>query len=402
MRILRVAQDVFPEVVGGAPYHVHALSRDQASRGHDVTVLTVSDETDEPNRETRDGYTLVRTSSKVDLFGNKLFADTLGHLRDEEYDVIHAHSHLFYSSNVAAAYGRFDDTPLAVTCHGLDSQRTPEWLSKAHLRTVGRWTYNTADVVFCYTPTEREILHDIGVTGPVRVVENGVDTERFSPTGDSAERIDDVDRRAILFVGRLVGGKHPQDLLDAFDRVHEEYPDAALFYCGGGPLQERLESRTAEAGLDDDVEFLGHVPYERMPSVYRAADLVVLTSRTEGLPRTVLEALACETPVVSTRLDQIVPIVERAGETVPVGDVDALATTLVEILDSPGRLRELGAAGRDVIAERYDWSSTVGRTTEALGELVEAYVEPTPGKPSAQTTKPLLAEDRLSGGEEPE
>jgi len=191
MRILRVAQDIFPDVVGGGSYHVHALSRDQADRGHDVTVLTVSETVDEPVRERRSGYTLLRTPPKVDLFGNKLFANTLGYLRDDrQYDVIHAHSHLFFSSNLTAVYSRFSETPFATTCHGLTSQRVPEWVSAMHLRTLGKLTYDTADRVFCYTQTERERLREIGVSSRIDVVNNGIDTQQFSPDGPRETRIE--------------------------------------------------------------------------------------------------------------------------------------------------------------------------------------------------------------------
>lgn len=385
MRILRVAQDIFPDVVGGAPYHIHALSRDQAARGHEVTVLTVSDEVEEPTTERRDGYTVRRTPPKIDIFGNQLFASTFGQLRDrEEYDVVHAHSHLFYSTNVAAIHSRFDETPMAVTCHGLNSQRVPEWVSKTHLRTVGKWTYNAADTVFCYTHSERERLRTLGVTSPIDVVKNGIDTDRFSPDGPAATQIADTDGPSLLFVGRLVEGKCPHDVLAAFEEVTERMPGATLFYCGDGPLRSDLESSAAETGLGDGIVFLDHVPYEAMPSVYRAADLLVLASRAEGLPRTVLEALACGTPVASTDLEQLVPIVEDAGATVPVGDVSALADAITDILERPRRGRALGARGRELVTEEYDWRDTVGETTATLATLAGTRREVT--TPSRVTT----------------
>lgn len=391
MRILRVAQDIFPDVVGGAPYHIHALSRDQAAKGHEVTVLTVSDDVDRPTRERRDGYTVVQQPPKVDLFGNKLFSNTLGQLRQrDEYDVVHAHSHLFYSTNVAALYGRFDETPMAMTCHGLGSQRVPEWVSTTHLRTVGKWSYNTADTVFCYTPTERERLRDLGVTSRIDVIRNGIDTRRFSPDGETVTQVADTEGPSVLFVGRLVEGKCPHDVLAAFEQVLDSVPDATLFFAGGGPLRDGLHDATVEAGLDDSVVFLDHVPYQVMPGVYRAADLLVLASRAEGMPRTVLEALSCGTPVVSTQLAQIVPLVEQAGETVPVGAVDELSAAITSILGDPDRQNRLGEVGRELITDQYDWSRTVDETTAALAELAEASDTPRAVEPAA-----------TDGGEQP-
>lgn len=125
MRILRIAQKTYPEVVGGGTYHVHAMSRDQAAMGHDVTVLTVGNGT-RPRREERAGYTVVRRPATAEAFGNSLSAGVARFLHGvDDYDVMHAHSHLYFSTNLAALKRRFDSIPLAITNHGLYSQSAP-------------------------------------------------------------------------------------------------------------------------------------------------------------------------------------------------------------------------------------------------------------------------------------
>lgn len=393
MRILRVAQDIFPDKVGGAPYHIHALSRNQAEMGHDVTVLTVSDDQSKPQTEQKAGYTVIRQSPRFELFGNELLAGTVNHLREaEDYDVIHAHSHLFFSSNLTAAYGRLTDTPLAITCHGLFSQRVPEWFSRFHLGTVGRFTYNAADVVFCYTDLEREQLQDFGVTSDIRVIHNGIDTDRFTPSGETYDRIDEATSPTVVFVGRFVEGKRPRDVLTAFRGVLDDIPTANLFFCGDGPLQNELERAVEQMNIQDSVCFLDRVPYQKMPAVYRAADMLVLASRTEGVPRTVLESMACGTPVVSTRLEQTAPIVNKAGETVPVGDTTALAEAMASILDDRDSLRTLGNIGREVVTTKYDWFDTVEQTTRTLRHIVQS----TP--PQQQVDTGLTEEQIINAG----
>ncbi|WP_420182892.1 glycosyltransferase family 4 protein (plasmid) [Haloarcula sp. KBTZ06] len=372
MHILRVAQDIFPETVGGAPYHIHALSRDQATMGHEVTVLTVSEEVEEREVTDQDGYTLIKQPPKLEFLGNQIFANTVGDLRGlEDFDVVHTHSHLFFSSNVAALYCRMANIPIAITCHGLNSQRGPFWFSRAHLRTLGKWTYDSADVTLCYTDVEQSKLRDLGVDADIAVVNNGIDTNRFSPAGQTHPDIASQGGQAIVFVGRLVDGKRPQDVLAAFDTVRERCPDASLFFCGDGPLRDSLESTVADEGLTDAVEFLGRVPYQKMPSVFRAADLFVLPSRTEGFPRTVIEALACETPVVASDLEQTSKIVNQTGETVQVGNVEGFATAISDLLSDQRGLSELGKHGRAIVTTRYNWEETVQETTEILGQVAE-------------------------------
>ena len=362
MRILRVAQKLYPEEPGGGTYHVHAMSRDQAAMGHDVTVVTVRRDPAEPWIEQRDGYTVVRFNPTVSPLGNDVSLGVAQYLAsDLDFDVVHAHSHLYFSTNLAALR-RLGDTPLAITNHGLYSQNAPEWVFDAYLRTLGRWTFEQADVVFCYTPEDRERVRHFGVDSRIEVVANGIDTARFSPEGPGSDRVGAAGP-AVLFVGRFVEGKRPGDAVRAVARLRETRPGAELFLCGEGPLREELVGLADEFGVSDAVHFLGHLPYDEMPRVYRAGDTLVLPSRAEGMPRTVIEAMASGLPVVASDLEQVAPVVERAGVAVPVGDVEGFAAGLDGVLE--------GDHGdpRAVAKEGFDWAETVERTTAVLEEL---------------------------------
>jgi glycosyltransferase involved in cell wall biosynthesis len=371
MRILRVTQKLYPETTGGGAYHAHALSRDQAAMGHDVTVLTVTGDGDRPRHEERDGYTVIRRSVTTELLGNDLSAGVARFLHGAaDYDVIHAHSHLYFSTNLAALKRGFDATPLAITNHGLYSQSAPEWLFRWYLRTIGRGTFDSADVVFCYTAADGRRLRKFGVETDIAVVPNGIDTDRFRPDGPTNDLIETGDP-TILFVGRLVGGKRPNDALAAIERVRDSHPDARLVFAGDGPLRTDLKRRAADSDLGSAVELLGAIPYEEMPKLYRAADLFVLPSRAEGLPRTVLEALSTGVPVVTSDLRQLRSIVEGVGHTVPVGDVAGFAAALNDLASAPEHRRKLGERGRELVTAEYDWSDTAARTTAQLERLHE-------------------------------
>jgi glycogen(starch) synthase len=371
MRILRVAQRTYPEVAGGGAYHVHAMSRDQAAMGHEVTVLTIGEE----SREQRDGYRVVRYPPTVAPLGNEVSLSLARYLRRAavEFDIVHAHSHLYFSTNLAALLRRLGGPPLAITNHGLYSQTAPESVFDAYLRTVGRWTFDSANVIFCYTDEDRRRLRELGVNASIAVVPNGIDTSRFTPEGPLDSALD-VHGPVVLFVGRLVDGKQPEVAVSAFAEVHEQYPNATLVVAGEGPCREQLESRVAEAGLDSAVRFLGHVAYDRMPTIYRSADVLLLPSRAEGLPRTVLEALASGVPVVVSDLPVLEKVVAGAGITVDSDDTAGFALALDDLLSRPERREEYGRVGRERVAAAHDWKSTVARTTEAL-ERVARGVE---------------------------
>ncbi len=252
-----------------------------------------------------------------------------------------------------------DGVPLAITNHGLYSQNALEWLFDLYLRTGGRWTFNQADIVFCYTQEDKERVRDFGVTSPIEVIANGVDTDRFTPDGPPSERIDH-EGPVVLFVGRLVEGKRPQDAVRAVSRLPTN-TNARLYVVGDGPMRPQLEEMS-----HDRVEFLGRVPYNEMPATYRAADALLLPSRAEGLPRTVLEAFASGVPVVSSYLEHTAPVVQRAGETVAIGNIEEYQAALERVLDEPG----LGMTGRDIAVEDFRWDTTVERTTKELQGLL--------------------------------
>lgn len=365
MRILRVAQKVYPDTKGGGQYHVHAMSRDQAEMGHDVTVLTTKESSDQPTLERRDGYSVVRVSPGVTIAGNDVspgVARYLWGVDDETFDVVHAHSHLYFSTNLAAIKRRLGDVPLAITNHGLYSQSAPEWVFRQYLRTVGRWTFDQADVVFCYTETDEDRVRELGVSTRIEVVPNGIDTDRFTPDGPGSDQVD-ADGPVVLFVGRLVEGKRPAIALEAFADVLETYPDAELYLCGDGPLREELHRRAADLGVEDAVEFLGHVSYDEMPNVYRSGDVMVLPSRAEGVPRTVLEAMASGVPVVCSQLQQLEGIVGDRGSLVDVSDVETVADGIVDWIES-------GAIEDPSVSDSHAWSRTVEQTTDHLESLV--------------------------------
>jgi glycogen(starch) synthase len=381
MQILRVAQTCYPDVTGGGPYHVHAMSRDQAAMGHDVTVLTIRSDPDQSHLSHRDGYTVVRFDPVGRPLGNAISPGLVRYLRAElrRFDVVHAHSHLYFSTNVAAlwrALGRVPgvpERPLAMTNHGLYSQAAPEWVFDCYLRTLGGATLDRADVVFCYTAADERRLRDVGVTSPVAVVPNGIDTSRFTPEGPRSDLLDGGDP-AVLFVGRLVEGKRARDAVAAIERLREERSGAHLYLCGDGPRRTGLAARAG-----DGVTFLGERPYEEMPDIYRAADALVLPSRAEGTPRTVLEALACGTPVACSDLPHLRDAFGEAVCYFDVGDVGGIRRCLAALCDrgdsSDGTAAHVetghstAPAGTD--SPVTDWSETVRRTTERLSRLAD-------------------------------
>jgi glycosyltransferase involved in cell wall biosynthesis len=141
---------------------------------------------------------------------------------------------------------------------------------------------------------------------------------------------------------------------------------------GVGAEREALERMRAEHGLDEQVRFLGRVPDEQLPDLLRAADLVVVPSRSmEGFGMSTVEALACGTPVVATDSGASPEILGPIDRTLLVPlDPAALADRLEQLLRDPARRRELGAKGVESVRARFAWPVILSQLDRVYAELV--------------------------------
>lgn len=174
----------------------------------------------------------------------------------------------------------------------------------------------------------------------IRTIYQGVDDKLFFPGDATAARQRlhlPLDRRLLLWVGRMVDVKRLDTLIAAFDLAHQRQPDLHLLLVGDGPLRASLQDDVQRRGLNDHVTFVGSKSPVELPDWYRAADLFVLSSWSEGLPNVLREAVACGRPFVSTDVGSVREIAEPRGnspfaELVPVGDSTAMATAIERVL----------------------------------------------------------------------
>ncbi len=187
----------------------------------------------------------------------------------------------------------------------------------------------------------RQAVIELG-TEPSRVVTNyqGVDEALFH-SGDSATARKllslPTDRRLLLWVGRMVDVKGLDTLIAAFDLAWQRQPELQLLLVGDGPLRESVEHDIRCRCLTEHVRLIGPKPHSQLPDWYRAADLVLLSSWSEGLPNVLREAVSCGRPFVSTDVGSVREIVDSHGmppfaELAPIGDVPALAQAIERTL----------------------------------------------------------------------
>ncbi|MDW5562360.1 MAG: glycosyltransferase family 4 protein [Methanomassiliicoccus sp.] len=358
MNILRVVNSLYPSAVGGTEIHAHELSRAQASLGNKVTVLT-SRMGGWPATEDRDGYHIIRTRPLFNPLGNAIQPTVFLKLVDlrSEMDIIHAHSHLSFSSGLCAAFRHVRSTPLVITDHGLISQTASAKFQDLYLPTVARWIYRSADGIICYTEVEKAGLVELGIPEEkIAVIHNGIDTGLFRPASPREES------EQLLWIGRYTPGKGVRYLIDAFAQLKKDNPRLSLLMVGKGPEKAAIAERVRELGLNGSVIMNDFVPNDELPDIYRRSRAFVLPSIEEGVPRALLEAMACGVPAVCTSLPQLVDIVSGAGLLVPVRDSRAIAEQLSRILSDDALSARLGEVGTERVRSQYSWDDTVRRT----------------------------------------
>ncbi|UGV40034.1 glycosyltransferase family 4 protein [Methanococcoides orientis] len=367
MKILRVAADIYPAVVGGVGIHVHEMSKEQARLGHEVNVYTAITDS-EPDNESTSGYNIRRFKPLMNLLGNSIMPNMFLDLfkNRHKHDIIHAHSHLYFSTNLCALLRKMGSSPLVITNHGLNSQTAPEWFQNIYTATGAKLTFLAADKIICYTETGKNELIELGIKShKIEVIHNGIDTDHFVPAKKQC-----LDKKRLLWIGRYANGKGVDNLIDAFNILKSKHPEASLTMVGRGPDKDRIIQKIHDLELDKDITIKDFVPNSEIVQLYQNSSVFVLPSLEEGVPRTILESMSCGVPVVCTRLPQLVDIVEGSGFLVPIKDSQTLADRISEILSDISLAEGLGQNGRKNVVANYSWKDTVKRTIQLYEGLI--------------------------------
>jgi glycosyltransferase involved in cell wall biosynthesis len=269
-------------------------------------------------------------------------------LRRERIDLVHAHQYtpFFYAVTSRLLGGR---QPVLFTEHG---RHFPDYPRRKRLL-ANRLLLGRRDrVVGVGEAVARALVRNEGFSPRrVAVLYNGIDLGRFDDAAHDGERV----RRdmgvgaadlVIIQVARLDHLKDHATAIRTFERVVRECPHARLVLVGEGPEREKIQHLAVQRGVKDQVLLLGL--RTDIPRLLHAADVFLLTSVTEGIPLTLIEAMAAGLPVVSTGVGGVGEVIEaqRTGLLAPSGDDAALAQGVLRLAGSPRLRAELGERGR--------------------------------------------------------
>jgi glycosyltransferase involved in cell wall biosynthesis len=229
----------------------------------------------------------------------------------------------------------------------------------------------SADAVIAVSQDLKEKLIHFGVPPhKIHVVYRGVDRTLFAPgdQGVARQRIGiPIEGPVLLSVGRMVEVKGLDVLLEACSHLCRQRLAFHLYLVGDGPLRKSLEEQSRSLGLSDAISFVGVQSYDQLPDWYRAADLMVLPSRSEGVPNVLREAKACGIPFVASRVGGIAEIArEPHDKLVPPGDPLALAEAIARGLTTPTTVKHFSEQ------QAPDWTQSASALLHVLESLISA------------------------------
>ena len=383
MRVLLINYE-YPPIGAGAANATAYIARAMARLGHHPVVLTAA-YADLPRRSEEDGIEVLRVAARraradrSNLFEMATFVASAALalpsvIRSRKPDG----AIVFFSMPCGplGLLGRwFANLPYVVSLRGGDVPGTEPGLSRVYtlLGPIRRLVLRKALAVVANSSGLKELSEAADPVG-VLVIPNGVDTEHFRVSAT-----DSVRPFTFLFVGRFQKQKNLPLLLNAIAALRCQTDQRfRVVLVGDGPLRELLETTAAELGLGDVVSWHGWCRKQELLTRYQEADCFLNPSEYEGMPNTVLEAMACGLPVIASAVpgNDAVVSPHETGLLFESGSSGELVAAMSWMLGDPARARALGHAGRKRVEREFSWPRVAegyvgllaGRATGAEGQ----------------------------------
>lgn len=350
----------FPPNCGGIGIYVYNLSKKLIERGHNVTVLTRGYWKNKCIQENVDGINVYKIfHAPIYPFHVKFhgfFLKNQFKLLKNEFEIVHVHSPLIPSFDT--------DLPIISTIHGIikrdignkGSKDLNSIFTKFFSKTLISWEFKSiknSDMITTVSNSCTDEINDIYNLGDkVVTVNNGVDTNFFVP-----KTTNDVNSSYILYAGRLDSRKGLIDLIMAAKYVCKEHSDIKFILVGNGSLEKYLKQKVNKLGLKKNFNFVGFVSNTKILEYYQNSTVYVNPSYYEGLPTTLLEAMACEIASVATNVEGNSELINdgETGLLVPPQNPKILSAAIINLLDDEKLRQKLGKNARQHIVNNYDW-----------------------------------------------
>ncbi|OGX19210.1 MAG: hypothetical protein A2Y04_00120 [Omnitrophica WOR_2 bacterium GWC2_45_7] len=281
-------------------------------------------------------------------------------------DILHTHN---YKSDIIGALAvQCGRVPLVTTAHGYTEmnrkvsayEKLDRWVVRHFFKKVAVVT----DKILSDFPSDKRV-----------VIANGLDIKQFQKNASQRKAVRERygiqnDEMVIATVGRLSVEKNQAMLVEAASRLTKKFPNVRFLIVGAGPEEQQLRRLITEKKLERQVILTGFI--KDMPSVYSAIDIFVLTSLTEGIPLTILEAMAANVPVVATRVGGIPDLIEdeKTGLLVESRNVAELCAQLETLISDASKRNELAESASRYVRSHFSQEKMVEGYRKVYEEIV--------------------------------
>ena len=324
-------------------------------------------------------YPLFDYPPYTDALASKLFEVATA----ERLDLIHVHYAIPHSVSAFLAREMLKVSrylPIVTTLHGTDITlvgRDPSFLP------ITRFGIEQSDAVTAISNYLRDATHETFCTGcDIQVIYNFIDAEyyRRAPNEDVRRSLAPNGEKIILHVSTFRPIKRITDCVEiiagmqALETGSGSQYGVKLVMCGDGPERADAEALASRLGVADSVVFVGKQPQSQVREYLSVADLLLLPSQSESFGLTALEAMACEVPVIATRVGGIPEVVEDGGcgYLFDIGDIKGMARAALRILGDKAERERLGMRGREIAVSRFATEKIIPQYEELYSHVIGA------------------------------
>ncbi|MHC4789901.1 MAG: glycosyltransferase family 4 protein [Planctomycetota bacterium] len=279
-------------------------------------------------------------------------------LRENDYDLVHA---FFGFPTAWLCYRTANKLPYIISLRGSDVPGYNIRLGLDYKLMSGlfRKIWSSAAEVVANSNGLQQLANKFMPDLNISVIPNGVDTTRFYPPDTKKTG----DRLKLLTVSRLISRKRLDLLLEATKQANELGANVELNIAGEGNLMKQLKKSAKQFGIAEQVHFMGRIPSEKMPEIYRDNDVFVMSSLHEGMCNAMLEAMASGLPIITTRCEGVEELINDNGIVVEKAQSDEIAKAINKLTTDQQAYKQMSVAARQR-AEKFSWKNVAHQYTQ--------------------------------------
>jgi len=316
----------------------------------------------------------------INLLGKNPIVNVINFLNKNAkyYDLIHIHSYIFLTSLQTSFLKKIKKFSLLLHLHGFEinpllkegfqlTEKIQLFLKKKIFdKFIAKFLFNNSDAIISITKKDLvSIMNEYNLKKEkLFYVPNAVDTEKF-------RFYDNFNKKYITFIGRLSYVKGIDIFLKLAQKLYEQSKKLRFLIIGSGPLNYLVKNYKNKI----PIKHIKKYPYEKMQDIYNMSKLLLITSRFEGLPTTLLESLSCKTPVISTQAGGIGEIITPGinGYFIDINNIHKSAKLILNLYENEQKIKSFGDQGRNLVENNFSWKVVSRKIFEIYKKILSPY-----------------------------